>query len=130
MNMNKLISVTEYFKLIEKAETNPAEFTNEDQMKVNQFENFITTAIQYEDTASEALKSVIAMYREHIRVLYSTGKENLANQIEEKLAVRLPEQENTRKLSLPQAGYVSSSIIVVVLLNIGFIIALAILGSR
>ena len=119
------ITVPEYFELIQKVELTPKE-----QYQVQTFENFITNAIQYEDLASDFLKSVIAMYRAHIRALYSAGKEELVEQIESKMVRKLPNNGNVRTHKLPDAGFVSSAIILVVLLNIGFIVALTIIGGR
>lgn len=125
MNKTRLVSVPEYFQLIQKEN-----LTEEENIQIRQFENFITTAIQYEDKASEALKSVIEMYRAQIRVLYYTGKEEIAENLESKIESRLPNNENIRSLKpLPKAGFVSSAIILIVLLNLGFIIAMTIIGG-
>lgn len=129
----KIVSVTEYFDLVQKSN-----LTEEEKLAIDTFENFIVNAITYEEYASDFLKSTIALYRAHINVLYSRGQDKLAERIDNSIKDRVDLQKEelekkreniqTRKLS-SNSGYISSAIILVVILNLGFIIALTILGS-
>lgn len=128
----KVITVTEYFELAHKES-----LTEEEKLAMEHFEDFIVNAITYEQYASDFLKSTIALYRNSIMSLYSRNEAELAQNIENNIQQKIEEKENqiagiknnvrVRKMS-SSSGYVSSAIILVVLLNLGFIIALTILS--
>lgn len=128
---NELISVEEYFNLLNQEELNEIQ-----QFQKRRFENFIQNCENYLDVLTDETKKVYADYQKGFSKLYTkenrtNHEENLLMSYERKMEeIKTDEvcDEYTRKLS--KAGYVNATIILVMILNIGFIIAMALLGSK
>lgn len=118
------ISVDQYLELLNKPNLTPDEI-----IKKQQFESFINLCQVYEQFLSVDAQSILAEY---------TTKKNAYNKNTIKASSpdlpNLPKLENVltneeegpvRKLS--KAGYIDSAVILIVLLNIGFIVAITFL---
>lgn len=138
--MDNIITVEEYTQLLNKEE----ELTPQEQIQVNSFENFIKNCEKYSNYLSPAVERIYSQYQKELAKIYTkekrTKNENkvlvkFENQIlktenEENNVVNFEnENQYTRKLT-NKAGYVNATIILVMILNIGFIIAMALLGSK
>ena len=129
MNINnKPIITEEYFEILSKQNLKP-----EDIVKKNSYENFIKLCKKYEPYISPAAQSILSEYNSRTMALDS--KENKTayeeNVLKDFQSV-FNEEENLENNNGPvrkllKAGYIDASIILAVLLNIGFIIALSIL---
>ncbi len=124
---SELITPEQYFELLSKDQLTPKE-----TIQKNSFEMFVRRCEELSSLISPATEGVYATYLKGITKLY--GKENLSafeekalQNYEEKLKIK-KETGQKRKLTLNQAGTINAIIIFVMLLNIGFIIAMAILG--
>lgn len=129
-----LIPVEEYFRLASQEE----ELTPEETQQKEAFEEFIDYCTEYIDFLTPAAEAVYGKYKTHILGLNAKGdkkteKENKIVQFYDQHNTFLEEEKEetygtSRKLS--KAGYVDATVILVVLLNVGFIIAMAILGMN
>lgn len=127
MNM---ITVDQYFRLVEKNDLNP-----EEKVKIGTFETFIRLCKKYESLISEAALSVLKEYNSKVMSLANkesknSHEENILKEFnssfeessEKIVSVGAP----TRKLT--KAGYIDATIILTILLNIGFIVAVTLIG--
>jgi len=121
------ITTSEYFSIINKETLNP-----EDIIKKTSYENYITLCREYEDFLSPAAQSVLSEYNSKIMELSSKENKNVYEEAVLKKFQSTFEQNNTisktsdgsvRKLA--KDGYIDATIILAVILNIGFIIAMA-----
>ena len=133
--MNNIITVEEYIYLLNKKN----ELTPQEQIQVDSFENFIKNCEKYVSYLSPAVKKIYYQYKKELAKVYTKEKrinnenKNLIEfeKLEENKRVVEFETINpyTRKLT-NRAGYVNATIILVMILNIGFIIAMALLGNK
>ena len=127
------ITVNQYFILLEK---DPSELKPDEKIKIKSFNTFIRLCKKYESLISDAALDILKEYNS--RIVSLTKKENkttheeqvlkefqsaLENSNEEVLANNSP----TRKLT--KAGYIDATVILIILLNIGFIVAITIIGG-
>lgn len=131
--MNDIVTVEEYFAILAKKDG----LTPKDTMQKNHFEEFITNCEKNPDLLSPAAQDIYAEYKKYLAAL--STKEN-QTQLEQDIIIdyqkkvsemeeQEQEQDYTRKL-VDKAGYVNATIILVMLLNIGFIIAMALLVNK
>lgn len=126
MNIDEqsLETVDEYFSLLEKKDKKP-----EDVMKIRWFENFIHLCEQYESNLSLNAQEIYNRYTSK-KMAYDLTKQKetlqtmaTSNSLEKELSGPV------RTRTLPKAGYVDATVILIVILNIGFILAIAFLGK-
>lgn len=131
--MDNIPTTEEYFAILAKEN----DLTPKEVIKKRRFEWFITNCEKNPDLLSDATEDVYAKYKNYMITL--SEKENktpleqeTVNGYQQKI-LEMGKEENeeevyTRKLN--KAGYVNATIILVMILNIGFIIAMALLGSK
>lgn len=130
--MDDLVTVEEYFAILARE----GNLTPKDIMQKKRFEWFITNCEKNQDLLSPATEDIYAKYK---KCLVSLSLKENQTQAEKEIVIDYQrkvlemeeekEQEYTRKL-VDKAGYVNATIIIVMILNIGFIIAMALLGSK
>ena len=128
-----VIDVREYFELLKKDHLTPKELSQK-----NIFENRIRRCEEYSSYISPATESIYSEYKKQMAALFT--KENLTpfeNEVLIDYQTRLSEtdkggstEEDDYIKKLAKAGYINATIILVMILNIGFIIAMALLGRR
>ncbi len=123
---DQLITVEEYFDLLKKTE----ELTNEEILQKKAFENFIEKCETHSEYISPATENIYADYKRKLVNLSviedKTPQElDLVNNFQNKMQENQEENNYTRKLD--KAGYISATVMLIMLLNIGFIIAMALL---
>lgn len=133
--MNNIITVEEYIELLNSEN----ELTPQQIIQMNSFETFIANCEKYSLYLSPAAEKIYSQYKKELAKIYTKEKRtkhenNVLLNFEKKvLEMNNNENENseefTRKLT-NKAGYVNAAIILVMILNIGFIIAMALLGSK
>ncbi len=130
--MDEAVTVEEYFTILAKE----GNLTPKDIMQKKRFESFITDCEKNPDLLSPATEDVYAEYKKHLAALPS--KEN-PTQYEKEVIIDYQrkvlemEEQNEQEAytkKLDKAGYVNATIILIMILNIGFIIAMALLGSK
>lgn len=132
MNMNSqdsLISVEEYFKILEKENLKPEELISK-----KSFEKYISLCKDYEDFLSPAAQSILNAYNS--RVMNLNVKENKTAHEESVLTDFQSAFEATKEdleqegpvRRLAKSGYIDAAVILTILLNVGFIIAMTMLG--
>ncbi len=128
---NEIITVEEYFTLLSKTE----ELTPKEIMQKKIFEDFITRCEENSSLISPATESIYAEYKRKLASL--VAKENPTPQevtvitdFREKMESQEMNQEASYTRKLDKAGYVSATVVLVILLNIGFIVAMALLGNH
>ena len=124
---NKLITVDEYFAILEKLE----ELTSKEIYQKKTFEDFIKRCEENASFISPATESIYANYKRKLASLAvkenpSSQESALLTEFQEKME-KNNEEENVYTRKLDKAGYASAIIILVMLLNIGFIVAMALL---
>lgn len=131
--MDDIVTVEEYFSIL----ANDGNITPKEMMQKKRFEWFINNCEKNPDLLSDATEKIYAKYKNHLASL--SEKEN-QTQLEQDIVIdyqrkvlEMGKEENeeevyTRKLN--KAGYVNATIILVMILNIGFIIAMALLESK
>ena len=127
-----IITVDEYFKLLDKDN-----LTIEEMSQKNAFKKFILDCQEYESLISPAAQSILADYNNKLLSLETKkNKTSHEENVLKEFQNTFQEQESnenkeysgpTRNLS--KAGYMDATIILALLLNVGFIIAMVILGS-
>lgn len=131
--VNNLITVDEYFSLLAKNDA----LTAEENKSKTSFEEFIRQCKTYEDLLSPAAAEVYANYQKGLANIYSkpehTPKEdtviyNFQEDIDKKNKEIDEERALTRKLD--KAGFVNATIILVMILNVGIMIAMILLGNK
>lgn len=127
--MNDIVTVEEYFAILAKKDG----LTPKETMQKNHFEEFITNCEANPDLLSPAAEDIYAKYKKYLAAISTKENQTPLEQgilidYQKKVSEREEEQEYTRKLD--KAGYVNATIILVMLLNIGFIIAMALLGRK
>lgn len=132
--MNDIVTAEEYFAIL----ASDGDLTPKDKMQKKRFEWFITNCEKNLDLLSPAAEDIYAKYKNYLAAL--SEKEN-KTELEQGIVIEYQrkvlemekeenvQEEYTRKL-VNKAGYVNALIILVMLLNIGFIIAMALLGSK
>ncbi len=124
-------TVDEYFELSKKMKEN---LTPIEEIKIINFENFITLAEQNEDFVSNEVLNILNEYRQKRALLISPENEKNDNKIIQFKSFpktptdKVEEKVYTRKLS--KTGYINASIMLIVILNIGFIVALTMIFMR
>ena len=128
------ITTSEYFNLLNKENLNP-----EDIIKKVSYEKYIKLCKEYEDLLSPAAESIL---KEHnSKVMELSTKENktiyedavlkeFQSTFEQNNEVSKTNDGPVRKRNLANAGYVDATIVLVILLNLGFIIAMALIGAK
>jgi hypothetical protein len=119
----------EYFKILNQDKLNPSDLT-----KKESYEDFIENCQKYEDIITPATQSVLASYNSKLMNLSS--KENKTSYEEEVVKnFKAPfqnqaeaERTNGPVRKLAKSGFIDATIIIVIILNIGFTIAMTILG--
>lgn len=130
--MDNITTAEEYFEILAKEK----DLTPKEVIKKRRFEWFITNCEKNSDFVSDATEDIYAKYKKHLVAL--SEKENktaleqeAVNNYQQKILEmekRETEEGYTRKLD--KSGYVNATIILVMILNIGFIIAMALLGNK
>lgn len=130
---NENFTVEEYFEILKKDI-----FTSKEINQKNIFENYIKKCEEYSLYLSPAVESIYSEYKKQMAALFT--KENLTpfeNEVLIDYQTRLSEtdkggstEEDDYIKKLAKAGYINATIILVMILNIGFIIAMALLGRR
>lgn len=132
MNMNsqdKLISVNEYFTILGQENLKP-----EDLIKKNSFENYINLCKEYEDFLSPAAQSILNAYNTRVMSLNvkeskTAHEENILKDFQEAFQTTKQDLEQEGPIRrLAKAGYIDAAVILTILLNVGFIFAMAMLG--
>ncbi len=123
---NNLITTEEYFEILNKNDLTPEELR-----KKAYFEDFIKRCKKYEAYISPAAQSILSEYNSKTMALDSKEnktiyEENVLKDFQAAFEDNL-EINKTKKRKLVKAGYIDASIILAVLLNVGFIIALSLL---
>lgn len=130
--MNKIVTPEEYFTILAKKEITPKE-----RSQKNIFEDFISNCEKNPDLLSPAVEDIYSAYKRGMAKLFA--KENktpmeieVVASYQRKIAETKNQESNEENLvrTLNKAGYVNATIILVMILNIGFIIAMALLGSK
>lgn len=134
MNMNSqnnnLITSSEYFELLKKTELTPIESSQK-----KSFEDFIKQCQKYEELISPASQSILTQY--NTKSLELANNENRTSHEEAVLEEfkngfiqneNLTQEGPSRKLA--KAGYIDAAVILTIILNVGFIVAMTILGAR
>lgn len=131
MNMNsqiKPVTTEEYFTIINQDNLKPEEVIQKES-----FEKYIQLCKQYESYISPAAQSILNDYNSRIMAMSTKEnktihEENILKDFQDSFtpANSIEQQGPIRKLA--QDGYIDASIILTIILNVGFIIALAILG--
>lgn len=124
---SELVTVEEYFTLLKKTE----ELTPKEIMQKKEFEDFIDRCENNAEFISPATESVYAEYQRKLANLSVEENKSpqeiaLLTQFQEKME-KSNEEENVYVRKLDKAGYASAIVILVMLLNIGFIVAMALL---
>ena len=130
---NKLISVENYFNLL--AKKSKLEVIEEVQM--NEMKRYLTYCFELEKKGilPESALPSLAKYREKINALQEKEAEDLTRleslEVENyQQSFHNQEDENYKRTLHQKSGYVDAIIILAALLNVGFIIAMTILGNR
>ncbi len=123
----QIVTPQDYFQILSKEEN----LTPKERSQKMLFENFIANCEKNRNLLSPAVEDVYLEYQKELEKLYNNSnlvkkeKQNIIN-----FDLRKEEQkEYTRKLT-NKAGYINATIILVMILNIGFIIAMALLGNK
>lgn len=123
----QIVTPQDYFQILNKEEN----LTPKERSQKMLFENFIANCEKNRNLLSPAVEDVYLEYQKELEKLYNNSnlvkkeKQNIIN-----FDLRKEEQkEYTRKLT-NKAGYINATIILVMILNIGFIIAMALLGNK
>lgn len=124
---SELVTVEEYFTLLKKTE----ELSPKEIMQKKEFEDFIERCENNAEFISPATESVYAEYQRKLANLSveetKTPQEiALLTEYQEKME-KSKEEENVYVKKLDKAGYASAIVILTMLLNIGFIVAMALL---
>ncbi len=130
LNINDIITPEEYKILIAKENLAPDE-----SLKIDIYERFIENQneldevglapVSSEKVASEHTQNVMSLLDKPEK---TTHEEKVLNELKERLekpAENIVEGDFTRKLK--KAGYIDVAVLLVVILNIGFIVAMALL---
>lgn len=125
---NEPVTTSEYFSILEKQDKlTPIEIN-----KKRFYENFITTCSENIDLLSPTTENIYKEYQKEMHRICI--KENRTYYEEEALqnyqAKMLQEDDKDYVRKLSKAGYVNATIIMVMILNIGFIVAMALLGNK
>lgn len=122
MNTNRqsVITTDKYFELSAKKELTPFE----EILKEN-YEEFIELATSNEKYITPTTEKILSEY--NFKVLNGT---NLSQEPPKEEVQKEQTPEYTLTRSMKKAGYINASVILVVLLNIGFIIAMTIVFMK
>lgn len=122
MNTNRqsVITTDQYFALSAKKELTPFE----EILKKN-YEDFIELATSNEKYITPTTEKILSEY--NFKVLNGT---NLNQEAPKEEILKEQTSEYTLSRSMKKAGYINASVILVVLLNIGFIIAMTIVFMK
>lgn len=132
--MDNIPTTEEYFAILAKEN----DLTPKEVIKKRRFEWFITNCEKNPDLLSDATEDVYAKYKNYMITL--SEKENKTPLEQESVNVYQQkiletgkeenEEEAYKRTLNNKSGYVNATIILVMILNIGFIIAMALLGSK
>lgn len=157
MNMNKeakqniILSVKEYFEVISWPEEKVEEFLSDPKNNIA-FTNFKDTIRMAEELDNgngidneggilpKSAGSILQEYQKEIAKLLekenkTTREEALISKYykepeQEVVPIRTRTKENNYEMPTNKAGYIDATVILIMLLNIGFILAMTILGNR
>ncbi len=129
-NKNSVTTLDEYLELLKKESLSPIEM-----IEKKRFETFISNCQKYEEFISPAAQSILNTYNSS--VLSLVNKNHKSKQEEEVLdRFQTSMEDNQKQISqngpvrkLAKAGYIDATIILVALLNIGFIVAMFMLAK-
>ena len=139
MNMNSqttIITTDEYFQLLSKENLSDIE-----KIQKAKYERYIKLSQQYEDLLSPAAQDILNKYNSKTRELVL--KENRSIQEENKIkefqsileakqdSLKLVHNKkiNSSMKNFANAGYIDATIVLAIILNIGFIVAMTFLGK-
>ena len=139
MNMNTqttIITTDEYFQLLSKENLSDIE-----KIQKARYERYIKLSQQYEDLLSPAAQDILNKYNSKIGEL--SLKEHRSSQEESKIqefqsiletkqdSLKLVRDKkiNSNIKNFANAGYIDATIILTIILNVGFIVAMAFLGK-
>jgi hypothetical protein len=117
----------EYFKILERDHLTPEEITKKDS-----YESFINNCKKYESLISPTAQSILSDYNSRVLGLGTKGNRT---PLEESAFDDFKKPFNTEKevegpvRRLAKSGYIDATVILLVILNIGFIIAFTLLKS-
>lgn len=115
--ISQTVTPQDYFQLLYKGEN----LTPKERSQKMIFESFIANCKKNREFLSPIVEDVYLEYQKELEKFYK-------NQ-EQKEAIDFEQEVYTRKLT-NKAGYINATIVLVMILNIGFIIAMALLGNK
>jgi hypothetical protein len=124
------ITTDEYFNILSQDTLKP-----EDIAKKEHYEQYIKLCEKYENYLSSEVESILAKHNEGIMKLGNKEKktsneakvlQDLQQRFENNNEVNEHKEGPVRKLA--KSGFIDATVIIVVILNVGFIIAMTILG--
>ena len=124
--VNRIITPTEYFNISAKKEKTEKEIED-----LQTFQDFIKECETYPNHATPAMQDVYSEYQRKLKEL-ANKENNVITEYEERVPNENLEEteDSTRKLLKNKSGYIDATVILVIILNIGFIIAMALLGNK
>jgi hypothetical protein len=125
--LNTTTTTEEYFNILGSNHLTP-----EDMTKKNSYENFIKSCQKYEDLISPTAQSVYSDYNSKVLNLEAKGnrtalEEEVLDSFKKPLQSELKEDGPVRKLA--KSGFIDATVILLVILNIGFIVAFTLLRA-
>lgn len=132
MNMSsqpKIITTEEYFQILSKENISDIE-----RVQKERYERHIKFSQQYEDFLSHAAQDILTTHNSKTMELgnkenKTSHEENVLKDFQSAFESRQNNLEHEGPVHrLAKAGFIDATIILTILLNVGFIIAMAILG--
>lgn len=129
-SQTNLITTEQYFDILSQESLKPEEIIQ----KVS-YEKFISMCRQYDGLISPAAQSILNEYNSRVMTIgtketKTSHEESILNDFQSAFKnneENLSQEGPTRTLA--KAGYINATIILAILLNVGFVIAMAMLGS-
>lgn len=131
MDTNKksfVVTVEEYFAILKKdGVLSPKEISQK-----NIFEKFMAECEKMSDTLSPACQDICTEYRKEIAKLYYRRE---LTPLESEVLTHYESQKSTKEdlgytRVFSKSGYVDAVVVLVLLMNVGFIIAMILLGNK
>lgn len=129
-SQTNLITTEKYFNILNQESLKPEEIVQKES-----YEKYIKMCKQYDGLISPAAQSILNDYNSRVMAI---GTKEAKTSHEESVLKDFQSafENNEEQLSqsgptrtLTKAGYVDATVILVILLNVGFIVAMTILGS-
>lgn len=134
-NLPEIPTVSEYMQIISKKDEKA--LSSEEESKKKVFEAYIEDCEFYENQfgmLSQATSDIYHRYKDELRKLQQKEKPSkleveVLEKFKRKMENKNIDNNYTRKLT-NKSGYINAIVILVMILNIGFIIAMALLGNK